>query len=48
VRKVPRAAGAWRPVAAELVEPGIEIDTVPAEPALGEHGGNFRGLLARA
>ncbi len=43
-----RAVGALRAVAAELIEPGIEIDAVAAEPALGENGGNLGGLPARA
>src|ERR1700738_2667912 len=43
-----RAAGAGRAVAAELVEPEIEVDAVAAEAALGENSGNFGGFLARA
>ena len=31
-----------------MIEPDIEIDAIAAEPALGEHGGNFRGFFARA
>ena len=42
-----RAAGALRAVAAEKIEPGIEIDTVAAKPALGQHRGNFGRLSAR-
>ena len=40
--------GALRAVAAELIEPDIEIDAVAAEAALGQHGGDFGGFLARA
>src|SRR5207249_5610684 len=43
LRESARAAGARRAIAAELIEPDIEIDAVAAEPALGEHSGNFRG-----
>src|SRR5258708_17801356 len=46
--KATRAARALRAVAAELIEPEIEIDAVAAEPALGEDSGNFGGLFARA
>ena len=48
LRQTARTAGAWRAVAAELIEPDIKIDAVAAEPALGEDSGDFRGLLARA
>ena len=39
---------ALRAVAAELIEPGVEIDAVAAEAALGQHGGDVGGFLARA
>ena len=39
---------ALRAVAAELVEPEIEIDAVAAEAAFGQHGGDVGGFLARA
>ncbi len=48
MRKATRAARALRAVAAELIEPEIEIDAVAAEPAFGENSGNFGGLFARA
>jgi hypothetical protein len=48
LREAACAAGARRAVAAELIEPRVEIHAVAAEPALGQHGGNFGGVLARA
>src|SRR6185503_20551725 len=41
------AAGARRAVAAELVEPGIEIDAVTAEATLGQDRGDVGRLFTR-
>ena len=46
-RKVAGAGCALRSVAAELIEPVIEIDAVAAKPALGEDRGDFGRSLAR-
>ena len=48
LRKLPRALRALRTVAAELIQPRIEIGAVAAEAALGENGGDQRSLIARA
>ena len=47
-RQVARAGGALRAVAAELVEPVVEIDAVAAKPALGENGRDLCRRLAGA
>jgi len=31
-----------------MIEPCVEVHAVAAEPALGQHGGNFGGVLGRA
>ena len=46
LRQAACAGSARRAVAAELVEPGIEIDTIAAEAALGQDGGDVGRLLA--
>jgi len=48
MREAACAAGALRAVAAELIEPCVEVHAVAAEPALGQHSGNFGGVLGRA
>ena len=48
LRETAGAGSARRAVAAELVEPDIEIDAVAAEAALGQDGGDVGRLLARA
>ena len=48
LRHLPRRAGALRAVAAELIEPMLEIDAVAAEPALGEDRGDVGGVVAGA
>ncbi len=48
LRLAARASGALRAVAAELIEPDVEIDIVAAEATLGDDSGNLRGFLARA
>src|SRR5439155_358625 len=45
-RKTARAGGSLRTVAAELIEPDIEVDIVAAEAALRQDGGDFGGLFA--
>jgi hypothetical protein len=47
LREAARAAGARRAVAAELIEPCVEVHAVATKPALGQHSGNFGGVLAR-
>ncbi len=48
LRQAAGAGRALRAVAAELIEPELQIDAVAAEAAFGQNRGDFGGLLARA